>query len=409
MKIYGSFNRKNIIVVIIILIFSMALFACSDDNKATDENKNSSFKIEEHTEVKDEQCLSLNIKIPVISGIECANEINKLIEKEKNEAVSEVEDVATSMLEAKANGEDWGSGMCAYLKSEWDIIQTDDVVSIWIRWDNYSGGAHGYYWLQTITFDSATSEIYTFKDLFSTEEGLESVTSLINKEAKKMQEALSVDAIQTVKNYSGNFNYFINGNKIIVYFNPYDIAPYALGIISIDLTAEDLEEYLKNNIFNQLQGKEPTKIVNLEFGEDYQIPFAEENEDADVADNDNVNVMLTGNFVATVRHLIPDYCLDNTTKTVAVVTFFQDGPFAIYVGDELASELEEGVSYYFEIEDMEIGEITKEQFEGGPYMVVESLLKNNHTKFKTVRPSKEDECGLDSVHLKYIEKGQGNE
>ena len=39
-----------------------------------------------------------------------------------------------------------------------------------------------------------------------------------------------------------------------------------------------------------------------------------------------------GSFTATVRDVIPDYCLDDTTPLVAVVTEFQSQPFTVYVG-----------------------------------------------------------------------------
>lgn len=46
-----------------------------------------------------------------------------------------------------------------------------------------------------------------------------------------------------------------------------------------------------------------------------------------------------GSFTATVRDVIPDYCLDDTTPLVAVVTEFQSQPFTVYVGEELGKKL----------------------------------------------------------------------
>lgn len=40
-----------------------------------------------------------------------------------------------------------------------------------------------------------------------------------------------------------------------------------------------------------------------------------------------------------VRDIIPNYCLDDTTPTVAVLTLFQDSLFTIYVGEEMESQL----------------------------------------------------------------------
>ena len=64
--------------------------------------------------------------------------------------------------------------------------------------------------------------------------------------------------------------------------------------------------------------------------------------------------MVSGSFTVTVRDVIPDYCLDETTPTVAVVTQFQDNPFTMYVGEEIGRELEIGKTYVFTIEPREV-------------------------------------------------------
>lgn len=115
-----------------------------------------------------------------------------------------------------------------------------------------------------------------------------------------------------------------------------------------------------------------------------------------------VHAKLTGNFAVTVREVIPDYCMDDFTPTVAVVTCFQDDPFTVYLGAEMASGLEIGEQYVFEIEETDIGEITREKLEGYPPSP-EIVIPLYQLQIADIRPAEDEEWGLDSVHLQYEE------
>ncbi len=117
---------------------------------------------------------------------------------------------------------------------------------------------------------------------------------------------------------------------------------------------------------------------------------------------ETINTKITGSFVATVRELSPDYVGDCVTPTIAVLTCFQSPPFMVHVGKEMASKLKVGESYYFEIEEKSIGEISKAEFNKGcPY--VEEAYASYHFQIKSFRTPKEEEGGLDSVHIIYKE------
>ncbi len=112
--------------------------------------------------------------------------------------------------------------------------------------------------------------------------------------------------------------------------------------------------------------------------------------------SDKMIVRISGEFTATVRHLIPDYVLSGTTPQVAVVTLFQCSPFIMYVGD-LAERLEEGETYVFEIEPKDI-EITVEQYEYGTPCADDAISKYG-LRISGFRAPEESEFGLDSCFL----------
>ncbi len=115
--------------------------------------------------------------------------------------------------------------------------------------------------------------------------------------------------------------------------------------------------------------------------------------------SDTVTVSIEGTFTASVRHIIPDYCFDDVTPSVAVVTLFQDGPFTIFVG-ELASQLEVGEIYVFEIQSVDNIEITKTEYQK-KFLSIKELVPQYNLRIKSARLAKESDYGLDAEHLFY--------
>lgn len=141
--------------------------------------------------------------------------------------------------------------------------------------------------------------------------------------------------------------------------------------------------------YNDLQEKYNDLIEQNQQLQSELVPYQE-----------TINTKITGSFVATVHQLSPDYVGDSVTPRVAVLTCFQDSPFMVHVGEEMASKLKAGESYYFEIEEKSIGEISKAEFyKGCP--CVEEAYAAYYFRIKSFRTPKEGEGGLDSTHIIY--------
>ena len=109
---------------------------------------------------------------------------------------------------------------------------------------------------------------------------------------------------------------------------------------------------------------------------------------------------VVGGFSATVRDIIPDYCLDFTTPQVAVVTCFQDGPFTMSIGEERAKALTIGETYYFELKETEIGRLTETEFNNG-WAEPKEVLNKYGVPIEKIRLAKEDELGLESLKVRF--------
>ena len=72
-----------------------------------------------------------------------------------------------------------------------------------------------------------------------------------------------------------------------------------------------------------------------------------------MTENKKCFARFSGSFTATVEQLLPDYCA-LLGKTIAVVHFFQDGPFLLRFQEDLTGKLVEGTPYVFEFKTFEV-------------------------------------------------------
>lgn len=113
---------------------------------------------------------------------------------------------------------------------------------------------------------------------------------------------------------------------------------------------------------------------------------------------------ISGSFTATFRDMIPDYCLDDVTPCVAVLSDFQSYPYTVFVGEALGvkldKELEPGEVYVFSIEPITVN-YSKEELEG---LYTSSLAwETPGFRITDVRPAEENELGLSSLYLTITE------
>jgi Protein of unknown function (DUF3298). len=108
----------------------------------------------------------------------------------------------------------------------------------------YTGGAHGYTGIGHDVFDMTTGEIVTEEDLFA--EGYEeNVAELL---AASLEEYLAENEEDPESMFSlpePNGNFAVSEEGITWTYNPYEIAPYSMGIFDLLVSWDDLKPYLK--------------------------------------------------------------------------------------------------------------------------------------------------------------------
>ena len=96
----------------------------------------------------------------------------------------------------------------------------------------------------------------------------------------------------------------------------------------------------------------------------------------------------SGSFTATVEQLLPDYYA-LPGKTIAVVHFFQEGPFLLRFQEDLTDKLVEGTTYVFEFKTFEVELLDDKELPS-----ISDYADSIHVT--DYRIAKEDEIGLDS-------------
>ena len=115
-----------------------------------------------------------------------------------------------------------------------------------VSYYSFRGGAHGIQTLSHVVFDAQSGEQITEADLFAP--GYEApVTKLLQEAVKASMEEEDPELLQLVNLEevvpNGNFGLFEKGVEWL--YQPYEVGPYALGIVSATIPWEDLKPYLK--------------------------------------------------------------------------------------------------------------------------------------------------------------------
>ena len=124
--------------------------------------------------------------------------------------------------------------------------KSEDLVSIGITTEIFSGGAHGYKTLTFLNFDPKTGNLYSKQDLF-TPEFKDHVEAIFRKEQNIPQE----ENINSTGFWFENDTFHLPENigfdneKLILIYNSYEVAPYASGDIYLEIPLEEVKSFLK--------------------------------------------------------------------------------------------------------------------------------------------------------------------
>ena len=198
------------------------------------------------------------ISYPVFAGGDGAEAVNGFVETllaEFRLYLPEAEENAKYDYEEFKNGEFPGFIFPEVQEYTVSVLWQDaDVVALYVQDYSHTGGAHPNTFGVTHMINKADgmtveSEAILAEYGLSVEEVAEYAAAQIRK--KDGDVLYETDREETLTEWVTNFlkgnQWYLNERGLVIFANPYDIAPYAYGVIECEISYEDLEQGLKND------------------------------------------------------------------------------------------------------------------------------------------------------------------
>ena len=213
-----------------------------------------------------EVSMNYSYNIEYISGgvsEEVKNKINNFIIRseilyDENETGTDVPEACARWAQARIDGyksdvedfiDEYDEDQSWMFNWEFDInggfqgaCESRNLQSYCMSSTDYTGGAHGMYGESYTVFDMKTGEVVKEQDLFI-DDYEEDLAVLIGESLYDDLDEETWDAIYEEPAPNGNF--FVDETGVTWVYNPYEIAPYAMGAIPVTVTWDNLKPYLR--------------------------------------------------------------------------------------------------------------------------------------------------------------------
>lgn len=126
------------------------------------------------------------------------------------------------------------------------------VVSLLMEFASYYAGPHPNAMYDTINIDTANGEVITLSSVVTDVEQVKSIVA--EKLGAKYAEGLYPEYEEWLLEYSEDaFNWTLDNRGITFYFSPYELAPYAAGMLSVTLWFDEYAGLINEKYTNDLQ------------------------------------------------------------------------------------------------------------------------------------------------------------
>ncbi|WP_316720074.1 DUF3298 and DUF4163 domain-containing protein [Terrisporobacter petrolearius] len=205
------------------------------------------FLISVNSEVlkKQNKYLKSTLEIPIINSGNSKID-DKINEKIKDDILSFYEE---SLKEAQSFLEDFELDESNFVAdASYEVKKnTVNTISILIKYYKYSGGAHGYYEYVPYNIDLKSGDNLALKNIFKKDVDYKEI---IDKEVEKQIKELGkkekdLDKVYDFYGIKENQKFYLKDDEIVIYFDLYDIAPYAAGIPEFPITVDNIKDQIK--------------------------------------------------------------------------------------------------------------------------------------------------------------------
>jgi len=249
---------KRIVSLLLLLLICISFISIS----YTEDN----FKISQQIITVEDESKIIDIVVPIFEGFIGADKVNDRVFDITKNAIDEANSTSKSLQalkdEIKKSGEPVFSAKVS-LDITYDYV-IGELLSLQLNIYSYAGGAHGYYQIINITSNISTGEVYEYEDLFKEDTDYHSrITNIILKQIEEEEELYFQDYKEIIASKEGSYDFLIDGDKLVIYFGLYDIAPYSANIRYFVIDSEDIKDILNDEVYNSIKDSNERGSISL--------------------------------------------------------------------------------------------------------------------------------------------------
>jgi hypothetical protein len=125
----------------------------------------------------------------------------------------------------------------------------NNILCFSVSSESYMGGAHGSHIYMSYVLDLSTGGLITEEDLF-VDNYQDDLAKLLVRKLAKTNEVEQVKELEEIGYFSideinPNNNFYVDETGITYYFNEYEIGPYAMGMVDIHLSFDEIKYLIR--------------------------------------------------------------------------------------------------------------------------------------------------------------------
>lgn len=192
----------------------------------------------------------ISIYYPKVSGLEnniLESKINKFLEEEFKQSIPWYEEAVTDTFYTEEFPQTFDYTFETGFRVSYN---SKDFISIVLDHYQFTGGAHGNYYSVGYNFRTSDANLLTLTDIILSENFDILVDECTQVILEKFDAASLVDAglFEDELIIPPDQDFYILPGKLILQFDPYEIAPYSTGEISVEIPFSKIQDILKTNL-----------------------------------------------------------------------------------------------------------------------------------------------------------------
>jgi acyl-CoA synthetase (AMP-forming)/AMP-acid ligase II len=193
------------------------------------------------------------IRLPVLADDDypkAAALVAEIVRQTVLEAFQGYSLVLADLTEELDNSGNPGEERCSFFCDYEVKYNENGLFSIAVDMYSYTGGAHGLTQRFSVTADLAASRVLTLPDLFKEGAGYQKLLNARIREAINRRPDWG-DSV-TFSGVTGNDGFYLTPEGLVIYYQAYEIAPYALGLPSFIIDKYELADMWSEGLRNRL-------------------------------------------------------------------------------------------------------------------------------------------------------------